>query len=162
LKMSPSLPNRGSRGFGPPGVCRQAQGIVRIKGPSTFPYEREDMSPPDHPRRGTRIMKTMSWSGCRLAAFGLGLAVLAGCQTYIPEASWTGPSGRYLEHPPQYIPPSPPFPLGRELSSMEAAVAAGLAGGAPGAAVPLPPPVPLAPPALPPGAPPIPLPPPGP
>jgi hypothetical protein len=39
-------------------------------------------------------------------------------------AGMTLPSSRYLEHPPQYIPPSPPFPLPRELASQEAAAAA--------------------------------------
>jgi hypothetical protein len=31
-------------------------------------------------------------------------------------------SPRYVEHPPQYIPPSPPFPMPRELNAQEAAV----------------------------------------
>ena len=29
------------------------------------------------------------------------------------------PTGWYLQHPPQYIPPSPPFPLERELARQE-------------------------------------------
>jgi hypothetical protein len=33
----------------------------------------------------------------------------------------TLPSGRYLEHAPQYIPPDPPFPLQRELNTLESA-----------------------------------------
>jgi MraZ protein len=33
------------------------------------------------------------------------------------------PSPRYLQHPPQYFPPSPPYPLPRESSSQEAAAA---------------------------------------
>jgi hypothetical protein len=97
-----------------------------------------------------------------MAALGLGLALVAGCQTYVPEAGMTLPSGRYLEHPPAYYPPSPPFPLPRELANLEAAAAR--APGAPGVPPPpgaLPPPVPLPPPG---GAqpPPVPLPPPGP
>jgi hypothetical protein len=32
----------------------------------------------------------------------------------------TLPSGYYLQHPPQYFPPSPAFPLSRELAGMEA------------------------------------------
>jgi hypothetical protein len=91
-------------------------------------------------------MKTM----CRragLCSTGLGLALLAlsGCQTWM--AGMTLPSGRYLQHPPQYIPPSPPFPLSRELASQEAAQAAIMAPTGAGA---LPPAVP---PAAVPGAP---------
>jgi hypothetical protein len=75
--------------------------------------------------------------GSVLAGLGLALLALSGCQTW--QAGMTLPSGRYLEHPPQYIPPSPPFPLPRELASQEAAAAAAL--GVPGPA-PLPVPVP--------------------
>jgi len=54
-----------------------------------------------------------------LCMTGLGLAIvsLAGCQTW--EGGMTLPSGRYLEHPPQYILPDPPFPLTRELADQE-------------------------------------------
>ena len=45
------------------------------------------------------------------------LAAASGCQTWV--AGMTLPSGHYLEHPPQYIPPSPAFPLTRELSRQE-------------------------------------------
>src|SRR5947199_5212858 len=76
-----------------------------------------------------------------LACLCLGLMLTSGCQT------WTGgmtlPSGHYLEHPPQYFPPSPPFPLTRELAAQEA-VAAAPAPGAGGVGV-LPPPVPVPP-----------------
>lgn len=41
----------------------------------------------------------------------------SGCQTHI--AGMTLPSGHYLEHPPQYVPPSPFFPISKELASME-------------------------------------------
>jgi hypothetical protein len=34
-------------------------------------------------------------------------------------AGMTLPSGYYLKHPPQYFPPSPPFPVPRELASQE-------------------------------------------
>lgn len=53
----------------------------------------------------------------------LGLLFSAGCQTWVPEAGVTLPSGHYLQHPPQYIPPSPAFPLSRELTSLEEAAA---------------------------------------
>jgi len=54
-----------------------------------------------------------------LCAFGLGLGIstLTGCQTW--EGGMTLPSGRYLDHPPQYFPPDPDFPLPRELASQE-------------------------------------------
>ncbi len=57
-----------------------------------------------------------------LSLIGLAFASLiiianSGCQTHI--AGMTLPSGHYLEHPPQYTPPSPFFPLSKELASME-------------------------------------------
>jgi hypothetical protein len=80
-----------------------------------------------------------------LWAAGLSTALATvGCQTWVPEAGVTLPSGRYLEHPPQYIPPSPPFPLPRELAAQEAAAAA--VAPVPGALVPLPPGAPVIPP----------------
>src|SRR5262245_17529895 len=88
------------------------------------------------------------WPGRVLAGLGLALATLAGCQTWHPQTGQTLPSPRYLEHPPQYLPPSPPFPLPRELASQERAAAAVPEPGAP-PAVPLPPVA--APPAPPPG-----------
>lgn len=97
-------------------------------------------------------MKTMRRrTGLRSTGLGLALLALCGCQTWM--AGMTLPSGHYLQHPPQYIPPSPPFPLSRELASQEAAQAALIA---PPGAVPLPPAVP---PAVVPGAPAPPLPP---
>jgi hypothetical protein len=89
-------------------------------------------------------MKRKRWPGLMLAGLGLGLSLLSGCQTWV--AGMTLPSGRYLEHPPQYFPPSPPFPLARELASQERANAEALgvggAGFGPGEAQPLPPPIP--------------------
>jgi hypothetical protein len=101
-------------------------------------------------------MKSKHWPAGVLAGVGLALATLSGCQTWT--SGMTLPSGRYLEHPPQFFAPSPPFPLPRELAAQERAWAEALAPGVNGgAAVPLPPPVPPAP--LPPGEP-APLPPP--
>lgn len=77
-----------------------------------------------------------------LSALGLGLVGLAGCQTWVPTAGMTLPSGHYLEHHPQYFPVSPPFPLSRELASMEQQAAAA----APGVPAPAPLPPPVAPP----------------
>jgi hypothetical protein len=88
---------------------------------------------------------TRRWRGLPVAGLGLVLATLTGCQTWVPGAGVTMPSPMYLEHPPQYIPPSPAFPLTRELATQEAMNAR--AGGPVGPA-PLPAPVPGA---LPPG-----------
>ena len=88
-------------------------------------------------------MKKTRWTGSLLSGLGLGLTLLSGCQTWT--SGMTLPSGRYLEHPPQYFAPSPAFPLSRELASQEATAAAAMAGGVPGAAVPPPVPVPPAP-----------------
>ena len=54
-----------------------------------------------------------------VASLGLVLGALGGCQTWVPTAGLTLPTGHYLEHPPQYIPPSPAYPLPRELATME-------------------------------------------
>lgn len=72
-------------------------------------------------------MKSRRWSGRLLAGLGLTLAALTGCQTWVPATGQTLPSPRYLQHPPQYFPPSPPFPLSRELASQERAAAAAAA-----------------------------------
>ena len=58
-----------------------------------------------------------------LAALGLGLTMTTGCQTWVPEAGLTLPTGHYLRHVPQYIPPSPDYPLPRELATLEEAAA---------------------------------------
>jgi hypothetical protein len=56
-----------------------------------------------------------------LVLAGLGLALLSGCQTWVPEAGITVPSPHYLRHSPQYFPPSEPYPLPKELHSLEEA-----------------------------------------
>jgi hypothetical protein len=81
-----------------------------------------------------------------LAGLGLALAASTGCQTWT--SGMTLPSGRYLEHQPQFFAPSPPFPLQRELEEQERTAAAAAAGEVPGAA-PLPAPVPAVPPGIP-------------
>ena len=73
-------------------------------------------------------MKTMRW----IWSAGLGLVLTSGCQTWVPEIGMTLPSPNYLRHPPQYIPPSPDYPLSRELASLEAAAAAAQQNAAPG------------------------------
>jgi hypothetical protein len=74
-------------------------------------------------------MRTTRWPGRCLAGIGLALAALSGCQTWT--SGMTLPSGRYLQHPPQYIPPSPPFPLPRELAGQERTWAEAVPPGAP-------------------------------
>jgi hypothetical protein len=74
-------------------------------------------------------MKTRSrWASLVSAGMGLGMALVAGCQTWMPEAGMTLPSGQYLRHPSQYIPRSPAFPLTKELASIEEAAAKNSAG----------------------------------
>jgi hypothetical protein len=78
------------------------------------------------------ILRRLSWHG---VALGLTLLVLSGCQTHVMEASLTLPTGWYLQHQPQYIPPTPDYPLPRELANLQDASARpGL--GAPGPLVP--------------------------
>lgn len=80
------------------------------------------------------------WLVRGVASLGLGAAVTAvtGCQTY--PAGFGGltlPSPHYLKHFPQYFPPDPPFPLQRELESMQAPellLGPGPGGGLPGPA----------------------------
>jgi hypothetical protein len=52
------------------------------------------------------------------------MSFVAGCQTWVPETGQTLPSVNYLDHPPQYIPPSPPYPLPREQKAIADAQAA--------------------------------------
>lgn len=78
-----------------------------------------------------------------LMAIGVGLTALisVGCQAQM--AGMTLPSGRYLEHRPQYFPEDPDFPLQRELAYQEEMAglsAPGNRGGAPNGGVnPVPP-----------------------
>jgi hypothetical protein len=64
------------------------------------------------------------WRVGLIAFAALSLSVLSGCQTWIAEAGITVPSPHYLRHPPQYFPPSPPYPLPKELNSLEEAAKA--------------------------------------
>jgi hypothetical protein len=70
---------------------------------------------------------------------------LTGCQTWI--GGMTLPSPHYLNHPPQYFPPDPDFPLTNELATQERY--AGLIRPDEGKAEQLPAPAPVVPPALP-------------
>ncbi|MFO0843451.1 MAG: hypothetical protein U0797_13800 [Gemmataceae bacterium] len=62
------------------------------------------------------------------------LLTLSGCQTWEASNETTLPSPRYLQHPPQYIPPSSPFPLQRELAAMQSVAVPTTSGSAPPAA----------------------------
>src|SRR5437879_9041124 len=90
-------------------------------------------------------MKTIRrWQLWGFAGVGLFLTAATGCQTNV--AGMTLPSGHYLQHPPQYFPPSPAFPLQRELASMEAQAAAqGIIPGVPAGPAGLPAPAPIVP-----------------
>jgi hypothetical protein len=69
---------------------------------------------------------TRRWQLACAAGLGLGLSATAGCQTHIISAGMTLPSPHYLEHPPQYFPPDPDYPLQREVNTQlnQAAAAA--------------------------------------
>lgn len=67
---------------------------------------------------GDSIMTTRQGRWIVAGLLGLGLGLSTGCQTWVPEAAMTLPSPNYLNHPPQYIPPSPPYPLPNELKSL--------------------------------------------
>jgi hypothetical protein len=63
--------------------------------------------------------KRRRWQCGSMVGLGLLLMASVGCQTNT--SGMTLPTGRYLQHPPQYIPPSPPYPFPREQAAMEAA-----------------------------------------
>ncbi|MFN4258563.1 MAG: hypothetical protein ACK4RK_04650 [Gemmataceae bacterium] len=63
------------------------------------------------------------WPMAGAIGLSLTLTVLSGCQTWVPSTGMTLPSGHYLQHPPQYFPPSPDFPLERELAYQESVAA---------------------------------------
>src|SRR5215469_10207785 len=96
---------------------------------------RRNQSRPALRERGTVNSKLnrRGWLG-GLAALGLALAAGSGCQTYVPSTGLTLPTGWYL----QYFPPSPPFPLPRELATQQTIAAQPAPGGPEG----LPPPLP--------------------
>lgn len=64
------------------------------------------------------MKRKRGWQIGLLTGVALAVPLLSGCQTNV--AGMTLPSGYYLEHPPQYFPPSPSFPFARELASQEA------------------------------------------
>jgi hypothetical protein len=74
------------------------------------------------------------YRGLRMGVLGLVVGSLAGCQTWV--GGLTLPSGRYLQHQPQYFAPSPAFPLTRELATQEAVAAAPPGGVVPGPVAP--------------------------
>jgi hypothetical protein len=85
-------------------------------------------------------MKTLRrWVWLHVAGLGVVLSLVGGCQTQVLETTQTLPTGWYLKHLPQYIPPTPEYPLPRETANLVTAVATQ--------------PTPAAPPSLLPGAP---------
>ncbi len=84
------------------------------------------------------MKKTHGGRSVAVLGLGLVLAGLTGCQTWTYSSGMTLPSGHYLQHRPQYIPPSPDFPLERELAyqQQQQQVAPGGAGALPPPAVP--------------------------
>jgi hypothetical protein len=84
-------------------------------------------------------LKRYGWRGA-LAGLGLMAATVSGCQTYVPGAGLTLPSGHYLEHLPTYTPPSPFYPNTRELATQQLYASQAAAAAAEG----LPPQVPAA------------------
>jgi hypothetical protein len=83
------------------------------------------------------MKSSRGWRRLRVLGLVLVLAGLTGCQTWTYSSGMTLPTGRYLQHRPQYIPPSPEFPLERELAFMQQQQAAPpAAGGLPGPVVP--------------------------
>lgn len=86
------------------------------------------------------MKKLRRWRYLGMAGLGLITASLTGCQTWTYTSGMTLPSGHYLQHRPQYIPPSPDFPLERELAYMQQQQPGpGVAAGAPQFVVPPPP-----------------------
>ena len=73
--------------------------------------------------KATHMTTRCRWGRLISAGLGLSMALFTGCQTWVPEAGMTLPSGHYLDHAPQYIPRSPAFPLAKELASLEEAAA---------------------------------------
>jgi hypothetical protein len=75
-------------------------------------------------------MKTLfRWQGLVTCGLFLGVLTVCGCQTWVPSSAQTLPSGHYLQHPPQYIPDDPDFPLANELAAQEEAALGAPAGG---------------------------------
>ncbi len=72
------------------------------------------------------MMSKRLWLAGMAAALGFSAA---GCQTNF--GGMTLPSGRYLEHQPQYFPADPTFPLPRELATQTDPAGAGGGIGAP-------------------------------
>ncbi len=69
------------------------------------------------------------WLASVAALLVLTLTSSSGCQTVM--GGMTLPSGRYLEHYPQYFQQDPAFPLPRELASQEDPEGAARRAGAP-------------------------------
>jgi hypothetical protein len=103
--------------------------------PSCVPPHCSEVIAMPHPY-GSEACEPKSCPGSGPPTFISDLCELLGnmfCETHV--AGMTLPSGHYLQHPPQYFPPSPAFPLTRELAGQVAI----------SEAIPPPPPVPTMP-----------------
>ena len=89
------------------------------------------------------------WQLAFVAGLGLGLSTSIGCQTHIISSGMTLPSPHYLEHPPQYFPPDPDYPLQHEVNSQLNQAAAAAAANPPIAGPVAVPVIPVGPPAVP-------------
>ena len=82
-------------------------------------YSNEDSF--DRPLRGPTwgqdMHKIRRATVVAFTGLGLSVSMLTGCQTWM--GGMTLPSPHYLEHPPQYFPEEPNFPLERELNYQE-------------------------------------------
>ena len=92
----------------------------------SLPARKQDMKKRSSKQSSLRLAFLL---GCATASVLASLVAATGCQTQI--AGMTLPSGYYLQHPPQYFPPDPDFPLQNELNAQQAAAAQGLPGGPP-------------------------------
>jgi hypothetical protein len=82
---------------------------------------------PDRRGRIGEMKKNCRWLNWSLLGATVTLLTVSGCQTQL--AGMTLPSGHYLEHPPQFFPQSPDFPLPKELLRQEETAKAPPVGG---------------------------------
>jgi hypothetical protein len=78
-------------------------------------------APPAGPERLAKAPRPVP-AACPVAGAVAGVAAALGemCGCRAAAAATTLPSGHYLRHPPQYVPPAPAFPLTRELVAQQA------------------------------------------
>jgi hypothetical protein len=99
--------------------------VALLKGPGGAEEAWVEVTVTEAPHAGPeRIAKAPKPAppACPLPGAVAGVAAAVGemCGCRAAAAGMTLPSGQYLQHPPQYFPPSPAFPLPRELAAQEA------------------------------------------